>query len=238
MSRCTCWARPTTRPDTTRPDELGTQNAPSRWSTTGSPPRGHNQTFLALEPPATKPTTGCSPRRPRIVGRACFTTRPSRRSRLRNITLNRPGNTVRPVHAVAPARGCECWTGTSQQPSQSSATPHHSSERDVGSGGLGVVAGCHGGLTSTVIRSRASKPSRGWPWRPGSVQVMRRTSGPQAGPSPGSQLGGQWQVLVAALTWRRERLPPTGHNGQDCNRSKLRFSLVQGARDAAAHRDG
>jgi heme-degrading monooxygenase HmoA len=31
-------------------------------------------------------------------------------------------------------------------------------------------------------------------------------------------------VLVAALTWRRERLPPTGHNGQDCNRSKLRFS--------------
>lgn len=36
-------------------------------------------------------------------------------------------------------------------------------------------------------------------------------------------------MLVAALTWRRERLPPTGHNGQDCNRSKLPFSALQEA---------
>jgi hypothetical protein len=61
----------TERPDPVGPIRFGLadlwgishQNTPLRWSTPGWPPRGHNPTFLALEPPATRPTTRRSARR-------------------------------------------------------------------------------------------------------------------------------------------------------------------------------
>jgi hypothetical protein len=64
---------------------------------------------------------------------------------------------MRACYLLAPGRECECWTGTSHQPHRApqrraqrrSHTPHNTM---FCSGGLGVVAGCHGGgLMSNVI---------------------------------------------------------------------------------------